>query len=327
MDTTFRQSHLKRVRDVLLGTDGMSVRQIAMATGLSLVTIGKILQDMERMGLLQETLKESSSLGRPSSIYSYNPESAVAILLNASIVAGGKSNVVTSVVNLLGETTSSSSVVADDVDMPLLRSLVDTALDAYPQAQAIGLVLPSVVKEGTVTTGDYGKLNGVALVTELQDATSLPVFCSNDVNAAVKGLSVWSSEPTPCCVYLYFPPAYPPGAGILIGDEVLLGANNLAGEVGQLPFELDWKEIPQGAFQWYLRRTTRVLCSILNPSMIAFSGSNIDAEVLEDVHQYLLETILAEAVPSLVVRENFITDVDMGLKAMALDVLRNGDFS
>lgn len=221
-----REVNMNLVRQVLKEHGQATKRQIAGVSGLSVVTVGTVLQLLEAQNEVLAGAQVSSSGGRPAQQYIYNDEYALALIL----FTHEEQDVIyihRTVVTLTGRTLFEDNTAVSGVDLAAFEAVIDSSLQMYPLIQAIGLGLPGAEVEGLMVVSDYKALRGVPVAEHFRQRYGKPVVIENDVNAAVIGYCRRMKEETASVVYLYFPDRFAPGAGIFIGGKLYKGETRL----------------------------------------------------------------------------------------------------
>ena len=86
--TVLKEMNLGKIRAVLCSGCSLSKTALADITGLSFPTVGKIVDEMVKTRELQAMGMQSSSGGRCSRLYQYNPDfrNAIALILEGQTI-------------------------------------------------------------------------------------------------------------------------------------------------------------------------------------------------------------------------------------------------
>lgn len=222
-----RSEHTAALRRALLSRRQATRQQLADATGLSAMTVGKLLVGMTARGEVCQPGTQSQGSGRPSMIAAYNGDYAHF----ASIVVEqreGKSAFALSVVNLFGETVLRETLLLDEVRADCIDDFFSRVIDAGYRLRLAVLVLPGVA-EGEEMLCDLEELVRGQVLRRIRQRFGVEVLFENDVNAAVFGHGFGAEDEV--CAGVYFPQRYGPGAGVVMHGEILRGHRRFAGEV------------------------------------------------------------------------------------------------
>ncbi|WP_426445729.1 ROK family protein [Paenibacillus sp. S-38] len=323
-----REVNLNLVRRALKEKGQAAKRDLALATGLSTVTVGTLLQELAARGEVQEAELASSAGGRPAQLFEYNGDYALALILFPHEVKG-VIRIRCTVVNLLGRVVSDTETVVENVDLQAFESLIDERLAAHPSIGAIGIGLPGAEYEGRMLVSDYAALRGIALREHFRDKYSRPVIVENDVNAAAVGF--WKRKGVAADAtgaYLYIPDRFPPGAGIVIEGKLFRGRGGFAGEVANIPLGVTWGEaLHHAALEAKLAaavKLTAAVCCVINPDFVVLHGSFIGEEQLPVLREECGRLLPAGSMPELWVSGDFTSDYRGGMIAQTLGILESG---
>ncbi|GGF70786.1 hypothetical protein GCM10010912_15010 [Paenibacillus albidus] len=320
-----KEVNMNLVRKALRERGSGTKQQLAEATGLSLVTVGTVLQQLLQTQEVKEGGLASSRGGRPAQEFKYNEDYAQALIVYTH-EQDGRITVRSTVVNLYGKAVHQAECEVEGVNIPVLERIIDGLLAEYPAVQAIGLGLPGAEFAGTMVVSDYKELIGQPVTAHLQERYGVPVIMENDVNAAVLGFSKNSGLPkNRTVVYIYFPELYPPGSGIMIQGKLHKGKGNFAGEISWLPLGIDWTEAGLYAsferLSGALAKLIVTLSSILNPDTVVLYGSSLTPEHLPAITGSCRAQLPAGAVPELLLSKDFAVDYIGGMIERTLATL------
>ncbi len=316
------------VREALKTSELATKGELAKATGLTVVTIASILQDLVAEGeALMEKMIPSNG-GRPAQCYSYNAEHQHVLVFYTHEVSG-KDTLFIRVVNLLGQCVHKEICGAELLDVSMLDDFIDCLIVVYPTIAAIGFGLPGPEQNGTFFC-DYPQLHGKELGKYYRERYHLPVVFDNDVNSAVLGYCEQHGKMENIVVYIYFPEKYPPGVGVCINGKVYKGMNSFVGEVKYIPLGIDWKKLSADTQKDTCKAAAKVITAIictLNPQQIVLQGefllqgelSSEDALELvwTETIGYLPETAMAK----LSISTDFHEDFEQGIIRCTLALL------
>ncbi|QUL52508.1 ROK family protein [Paenibacillus tritici] len=319
-----REVNSNLVRQVLKEHGQATKRQIADSCGLSVVTVGTVLQILEAQNEVLPGELMASSGGRPAQQYIYNDEYALALILftheEQGVIAIHRT-----VVTLTGRKLLEDSIEVSGVDLAVFEAVIDRSLELYSSIQAIGLGLPGSEVDGILAVSDYEALRGVAVAEHFRQRYGKPVIIENDVNAAVIGYCRRMKEEAASVIYLYFPDRYPPGAGIFIGGKLYKGKRGFAGEVANIPLGLPWGDsglmASFGQLADAIAKLAVAVSSVLNPDIVVLYGSFLHEELLEAVEGNCKSLLPAPAIPQVRRSNDFAADYIQGMIVQTLGTL------
>lgn len=300
-------------------------QQIAQETGLSIVTVGTILQQLVQDGEAFDAEAAASSGGRPAQQFRFNEDFAHALIIFLH-EEGGKDTAHLRVVNLYGESIYTENRQMEAITLECFEPWIDILLVQYPTIRAIGFGLPGVEYEGRMILTDYKELTGRPIVEHYKERYGLPVLVENDVNAAVIGYcrrrQVVSEAAT---VYIYFPTKCGPGSGIYIDGKLYKGSGGFAGEVASIPLGIDWDDQTlYASLERFIEAVAKLVvavCSIINPYAITFSSSLLSPQLLEGIAAHCTEQLPKSVVPVLGLSQDFTLDYQYGMAFETLALL------
>lgn len=311
-----REINLNLVRRVLKAKGSSTKQQLARETGLSLMTIGTVLQSLVEQKEVFESELSPSSGGRPAKKYCYNYGFALALAL-FPYEKDGKIIIRSTMVDLSGQIVNSADTEAEVIDLDSFEGIIEPLLGSYPSIKAIGFGYPGFDKDGQIVMSDYKKLAGAPLAGHFSSLFRVPVIMENDVNAAVIGFADrWKLDNEGTLVYLYFPDRYPPGAGIFINGRLLKGKDNFAGEIGVVPLDVVWNESLYASFEPFCEAAARLvttLCGVLNPDRIIMNGSFLSEAHIAAISQKCGTRLPGRVLPVIGLSGDFVYDYQTGL--------------
>ncbi|SIQ08772.1 ROK family protein [Alkalispirochaeta americana] len=305
------QSVLRCLKEAQTAT----VRQLAGASGLSVVTVKAIMTSLVDQGKAFIGGKAPSGGGRPSQRYIFNEKHSLGLVIFTREV-DGKDTVFLRVVDLYGQTLDSESIEIPSLGPDELETLIGEKILQFNRLQAISLGLPGIEYKGTIVSVDYKALIGIPLADRLRSRFGMPVLVENDVNAAVLGRD--------CEAYIYFPRKYPPGAGLLIQGTLLKGCHHFAGEIGWLPLGISWGPETADSFEDCCSAAAKVVASltaVVDPASVVLYGEHLGKEHLQRIGELCRNLLPAQALPTLHCSEDFTADFEQGLKKILLNLL------
>ncbi|HEX2981856.1 MAG TPA: ROK family protein [Anaerolineaceae bacterium] len=320
-----REVNIGLVRKALKRLRQATKQQIAEVTGLSTVTVGTIIQQLEGANEVFEVDLAPSSGGRPAHQFRFNENSAYVLILFTH-EQDGQDLLHIRVANLYGEVVKAQEVALEDIRLESFEPWIDACLKEYPSIRAIGFGLPGFDVAGKIIVLDYPALVGTRLTDAYTHRYHLPVIFENDVNAAAMGYCKRKSIQTEAAViYAYFPKRYPPGAGIYLDGHLYKGIRNSAGEISSIPLGIDWLDPllyshPE-QFCPAIANVVIAMCSLLNPHSVVLHGSFLTEDSIETIHKTCAARLPHTSVPNLILSDDFTSDYEAGMIAETLDCL------
>lgn len=311
------------VRQALKAARYATRQQLAVATGLSTVTVGTILESLLAAGMALEGALVPSNGGRPSRIYRFHPgHNHAAVVFTREVE--GRDTVCYRVADLYGQVIDTEDHPLGGAPLREFEAALDGLLTRHPSIRALGFGLPGIEYGGTIVALDYRPLVGAPLIGHFQDRYGLPVVFENDVNAAVlgRGRREGAAESE---AYLYFPRKYTPGAGLRVDGRLIKGRHHFAGEVGHLPLGIPWgTPALTDSLEAASEAVARVVVSVtavFDPQSVVLHSEFLTPDHLTAVRHRCEALLPPGAVPDLTLTTEFTRDFEEGLVGLTLDLV------
>lgn len=320
-----REVNINLVRRELKERGQATKRQIAESTGLSIVTVGTVLQSLAEQQEVRKGKLISSSGGRPAQQYIYNDEHALALIL-FPYEEGGGVLIRSAVVTLSGRLLHDASRPVPRIDLSSFETRIDEAMQQYPAIQAIGFGLPGAEIDGKMVVSDYAALLDISVTEHFGKRYGKPVVLENDVNAAVIGYcSRQHAAAESSVVYMYFPDRFGPGAGIFMDGRLHKGKRGFAGEVANIPLGIPWGDPSLiTSFERITAAITKLtvaVSSVLNPDVVVLYGSFLTQRHLRSVAEQCSLALPGSTVPEIKLTAEFAADYLQGMIVQTLRTL------
>lgn len=313
------------VRRTLKDRKRSTVRQIAQTTGLSIVTVTAVLQELTaRNEVMEEADLVPSGGGRPARGYRYNYDFRHAAILYPR-EDQAHMMIHSAVINLAGQPVSESDTAVDRIDLSCLESILSPMIAADPRIRAIGLGHPGVELDKKIIVSDCEMLLGTSPASYLESRYHLPVVVENDVNCAAAGFG--EGKDPGVLVYLYFSDRRPPGAGIIIDGMLYKGKANFAGEVKSIPLGIEWNQDLYRSSDSFCQAAARLITavsSVLNPELVVVNGGFIELSHIAAIMEYCHDLLPPEILPIIFRSDTFMADYQRGLSKRTLALLASG---
>lgn len=238
-----RSEHIAALRRAMLACGETTRQQLAAQTGLSAMTVGKLLGEMASRGEVRQRKTESAGSGRPSLLAAYNGDYAhfATVIVEQQ---DGQSAFTLSVLNLLGETVRQETLLLREVHADSFDGFFSRMLAEGLRLRLAVLVLPGVAEGGNMLLCDFSELVQGQVLRRIRERFGVEVLFENDVNAAVFGHGPEGADEV--CAGIYFPRRYCPGAGVVVRGEILHGRRRLAGELAYIQGVERWLALDYG---------------------------------------------------------------------------------
>lgn len=224
-----RADHMDSLRWALIARRRATRAQLSEDTGLSTMTVGKLLAQMERCGEVRQDETVSAPSGRPSTIAAYNGEYAHFAAISV-VQSGGASMFTCSIYNLFGERVRSDKLLLDAVREDSFDPWLEDVMARGYRLRLLAFALPGEAEGDCVFISDFEALLYDHFLPRLRRKYGVETLFENDVNAAVFG-HVFERERIDVAAGVYFPRTFCPGAGVVVKGEILHGCRHFAGEI------------------------------------------------------------------------------------------------
>ncbi len=312
------------LRSVLRKEKYFTKQKLAKITGLSVVTVGTILNQLLKTGEVFEDKLISSKGGRPAHRFCYN-KNFLNILTLCTYEKNKKDILSIIVSNILGEEIFKREEELKNPDWDFFINIIDDTIKKYPLIKALGISMPGQESKGKIIIHDYDNLNNLNFIEFFENRYNFPVIFENDVNSAVIGYCKRENYiQNSAVIYIYFPEKYPPGAGIFINGKIYKGYMGTAGEIKYIPLEIDWENINYSSEEKTIENISRLISSvsaILNPEKIVICGNFISESILKEAEKISRKFLKKIFVPEILISKNFISDFEVGITELTLDLL------
>lgn len=210
---------------------------LTAATGLNRSTIGDLVAELEKSGLVREGAPTSGRVGRPSPVVSASPH-VVAIAVNPEVDA-----IEIAAIGLDGSVHVRERIERESIATPEevteLIAIRIAQWRAQPLAEAsivgVGIAVPGTVRtiDGVVRYAPHLHWNEVPLGDAVAQATGVPVVVDNDATLGAYAEHLFgAARDVDHLVYLNGG-ASGIGGGLVIGGTLVRGSGGYAGEFGQ----------------------------------------------------------------------------------------------
>lgn len=302
-----------KIKQVMKKISIASKSEIARETKLSFPTVTRILEQLCSSGEIIETGETHKTAGRSASMFTINPLFSLSLLIR---IEGNKiSWKIKDMNNLTIEQQKfvSKKNLLDDLDQIITESQLK-----YPSLKAIVIGIAAMILEGAVKETFFSQdLKGINIPVHFQNITTLPIQIENDMNAVVMGQWHQSRIKPDSSVGIYCNEGCM-GAGVVLNGDVWHGATNFAGELSFLPAnKTATKQSDQNSiFEQYVN-IIQIYTTIINPhQIILYSNSDI-CEIINEIRTRCWDLLPHNALPHIELSDNFETDYETGLFAIA----------
>lgn len=342
--TKVKKINIELIKTMLKSHPQSTKAQLAEITGISVVTCGKILNELKAVGEVFEVEQLNTGCGRPATTYRFNAnfESVACLYLWSDCK---RLELVSEIADLVGKTIYSEVTVLETVDSATLEDAIRALLRRDPSIRVVVLGVPGSVNRGKIYSSYLLALNGVYLQDLLSAAfPEVKIIVENAARAAAYGYSVSAPlAPNDIVSYFFIPTEVCTGrhpheilsaetasgedtffrkpllidVGLVCDRRIIRGFSGFAGSLGMfLPLNL-YCDIPADV----IANLFSTLVPVLNPTAIVVTGNGMTRDKLEAAEKLCAAYIPAEHMPRIVLRADCRLDYSQGLTLIALQEL------
>ena len=225
---------------VILAQEVSSV-EISNATGLSVATISRALNVLKSSGIIVNSRKEITGIGRWPDIYTANAEFGYYLnfYLDSEYIKADLSD-------FCGKKITSMEVAIDrhltmtEFCTKLKRcaeKLTAKAKIPYNKIFIASIAIPGLVDEKNSLVKripNFSNFNNRNLFKEASNSLQIPVTVYNEARLCVVGEHITNFKDITNIIYIDFTKNSGIGAGIMLNGELYMGRNGFAGEIGDM---------------------------------------------------------------------------------------------
>lgn len=321
-----KESNTNLILDTLKSVEIATRAEIAKRTGLSIATCGNILKSLLASGEILEGDLENCSGGRPARQYIYNKNFSLIIAMTIQSDTQLKT-LQYAVTNLYGEILEERVKAYDEINENTVKTLVNTLITAHPNIQAIGIGIPGyAAKDGTIGISDIEELNGVNLVTLLEQEFHIKVAI--DRSPAISAYGFYRQNPDyigQTLATILTPVGHPIGSGFVINGQIYKGSFNMEGETSYIYKGFAKKLIPESGTSPLIKETLFSIAAIiatLNPSAIVFMGKSYNPSIYQEICDMCQQLFPENFIPEFILQEDYSESYLQGTIQIAIDCLK-----
>ncbi|MCL6488442.1 MAG: ROK family transcriptional regulator [Alicyclobacillus mali] len=256
----------------------ISRSQISNETGLNKATVSALTDELIRDGLVLEVGQGRSRVGRRPIMLLFNASagSVLGVELGVEYVRVAITDFSARALSVREEPLP-KNLGAEEV-LERLRSSIARALEEAPESRygviGIGVGVPGLVDfaRGVVLRAPHLKWDNIPLKAMMESWFGKPVLVDNEANAGALGEKLYGAA-THVSSLMYISAGTGIGTGIVMGDELIRGADGVAGEFGHMSIDVHGDSCPCGNVGcWELYASERALVA----AYAKLSGEELD---------------------------------------------------
>lgn len=309
----------------------MTKSQLSKQSGLSVVTINKLIPEMVESGQVLEMTNPIVTGGRRAAVYQLNQNHQLCLVM-LYIEEDKEIKTHVSVVNLYGDRLACEEDILQLTEWASIESCIQSYCCKFPNIKMISIGLPGVDMSSNLTVVDAETMKGIVLHQKIEERFALPVIIENDINAAVFGYKYTKANPDSTIVSgLYFPEHYPPGTALVFDDYIYHGSNGLSGETKHLPVfnDLTFPLSEKSNIMYICEQIIQTIITMYDPNeLILYTKASvmrrIELETIKEnlplVFSYGKEVVITNS-------EDFQDDYYQGLVLLGIKELEMQDYT
>lgn len=323
-----KQENEKKLRRIFLEKPLATKPELAALSGLSVVTVNSLIQDMLRHGEVAENGQIPSDGGRPSMQYAYRFDRNQAAICYAHYDDGKQAiRIHTFVADYSGKKVWEYTQYTDEVRIESFAKALDAAVSENENIRCIYFGIPGVITDGLIAMNDFEALVGEEFLVYYKTRYSVSIYIENDINAIsyghyLSGSYGWKES----LVGIYIPKRYCPGAGFVLNGNIYYGAGHMSGEIGKLPVPYDWLKLDYTDSRRVAENVMAVLEILyvtLAPDRFVLYGSFLSGKHIAEIEKKAEAG--RNAYPGIFIsyRTEIEQDYEAGLTSLALRIIQD----
>ena len=316
--------HIDSLRGALLARGRATRAELAADTGLSTMTVGKLLAAMELRGEVSQDETVKAASGRPSVVARYRGDYAHFATVTVC-QREGRSVFAFSVYNLFGERVHRSEQAVDDVRQESFDTFFEQSAARGERVRLAVFALPGEIRGDSLYISDFEGLMYGGFLPRIRARWGVETLFENDVNAAVFGHPFERRGEESVHAGVYFPRRFCPGAGLVIGERILHGHGSFAGEVTFIHGPQAWAALDYGDTERVVRMISELLTAVgctVAPQSTVLYGDFLTEELVRALEQRLRERFCGQFDMRLTGERDIAPDMERGARCLGLRKMR-----
>ncbi len=241
--SVIKQANMLLIKEYIQKNPMTTKSQIAKDTQLSLVTVSKIVDELEQSGEVAVAGYRASTGGRKAKQYVIDVSfgTVITILIRSGYYYVHLRDIDGNVVSHYKEGHGPGNWTEE-----LFAVIAQAKTQAVNEVCAVALAVPGTVSEGVVTNIPLiPEWEGVNLKQILEEHFEIPAIVENDINASTLGsCENYGNDTVKNMLFLYLGEGI--GAGVVIDNKLYKTRRNFVGELGFMNIG-KWDEQKQGS--------------------------------------------------------------------------------
>jgi len=311
-----RQQNLQAILDLLDENEQLSAKELSALTGLSIVSINKLLAIILNNTEIITT-DYVNTRGRRAKIYRLNYD-AYQLGIISLVEDGSKIKANFFLTNLQGKILQKQFNDQPITSVEQLTEFIKVQTTGNkPEKIIIGV--PGAELNGYLQISDVKLLRGINLSLAIETATDIKTVVVNDATASTFGAATELNESQNIAVGIYFPNNFEPGVGIVINNRLINGADGLAGEISYSTIDHN------AALSQQIIQHVQNIISFLNPNLIIIYAekSQLSNLQIDQIKQTIQRRLPLHEKYTIDFDRNFEKDYRLGLATIGLHKILN----
>lgn len=322
LGSDIRNQNLRTLRRTLHELQVATISQLRERTGLSVVTLNKLVAALIESGEIIEGGTQHAAAGRPAKTYQFNASHQL-LLIVSCYQRAGHDYAGYSVHNLFGECLERREELLSTIHTDEFRIGIERYLERYRRIATIGISMPTDTVGGRMASAIRHDPQSKRLAHHLQQHFQVPVFFETDINAATLGCFNRSDQDYVTGLVLV--PGRAPACGFCYKGDLIRGKDGLAGEVRFFPMYNEQGVLPEEPLQAdeLAIRTLRALMCVLNPELVEIYTENLRPGLIERFKKRIASVAEQALIPQIELNPRIRDDIVSGMVTLCLDALSN----
>lgn len=325
-----KQLNKERIRREIQKSEKCTKAGISKETMLSVATCNTIFNELLEAGEIIQAEQEEIYMGRPASLFKYNPDYQHVLVMYISNEQG-INMVEFAVADALGKQIRREQVHPEAITYEVIENLTADIIKKDLLIQGMTFGIPGVSRHGIIEYCDVESMIGVDLEGQLKERFKFEVEMRNDMDFLSTGVYHTVSHGGGNLATIYFPvtdTGYV-GCGFVIDGKVLRGHSKFAGEISYvakgygIPRQQQMEMLSdRTSFRELVAKMVVTVIATIDPETVMVMGNEVDQKDLAVVRK-LCEAVVSEKhIPQILI-DNRVSDYFInGLIRVALDRLQ-----
>lgn len=306
-----RQRNLLTILSLLQQNESISAKNLSAEAGLSIVSINKLLEVLNSKNLITNGFLNTP--GRRAKTYQLQADAAKLGIFQLAEFEG-RIQITYYLCNLLGQVYFEKKADQPLLSLEyLLKFVKEVTKINRPDKIIVGI--PGVELDTVLQISDVKSLQGIDLNSKINTLTGIDTLIVNDVNASTYGANSKINQEN-ITVGIYFPKKFGPGAGIVVNNHLLQGADGLTGEI-------EFNTVSSKDKLQQIIQQLQNIISLLDPNLVIayVDRLNLSAKDITKIRETLNHKLPLHHAYSLDFQRNFEKDYLTGLVAIGREHL------